>query len=272
MREFFNGLWNALSSNATSAIITIALLFALFFYVTTLLQRNNARWLIAIMVAYVAATGVLFMNLEGEKSPLQYVFIVGAFILAVLILFATEIKRDIWGMGAKKTPEIKRPDRNGGAERDVDRYIDEIVKATQNMSKNDVGAIIILANGNMPKAVVESGVVIDSEISSALIESVFFPKTPLHDGAMIINGSKIHAAGCFLPLSQEVNLPKELGTRHRAGIGVTETINVTALIVSEETGIISIAREGKIKRYVDSEMLRQTLKEYYWQELLDNKD
>ena len=89
---------------------------------------------------------------------------------------------------------------------------------------------------------------------------------------MVINGSKIHAAGCFLPLSQEVNLPKELGTRHRAGIGITETINVTALIVSEETGIISIAQGGKIKRYVDSEMLRQTLKEYYWQELLDGKE
>ena len=140
------------------------------------------------------------------------------------------------------------------------------------MSKNDVGAIIILANGNMPKTIIDSGVIIDSEISSALIESIFFPKTPLHDGAMVINGSKVHAAGCFLPLSQEVNLPKELGTRHRAGIGITETISVTSLIVSEETGIISIAQGGKIKRYVDSEMLRQALKEYYWQELLEQKD
>ena len=135
-----------------------------------------------------------------------------------------------------------------------------------------VGAIIILANGNMPKTIIDSGVIIDSEISSALIESIFFPKTPLHDGAMVINGSKVHAAGCFLPLSQEVNLPKELGTRHRAGIGITETISVTSLIVSEETGIISIAQGGKIKRYVDSEMLRQTLKEYYWQELIEDKE
>ena len=112
---------------------------------------------------------------------------------------------------------------------------------------------------------------VDSDISSALIESIFFPKTPLHDGAMIINGTKILASGCFLPLSQETNIPKELGTRHRAGIGITETINVTALIVSEETGIISIAQSGKIKRYADSEMLRQTLKEYYWQDFLPHK-
>ena len=94
----------------------------------------------------------------------------------------------------------------------------------------------------------------------------FFPKTPLHDGAMIIKGSKILSAGCFLPLSQEVNLPKDLGTRHRAGIGITEAIDVTAIIVSEETGVISIANGGKIKRYADSEMLRQTLAKFYAQE------
>ena len=84
----------------------------------------------------------------------------------------------------------------------------------------------------------------------------------------MINGTKIEAAGCFLPLAQEINLPKELGSRHRAGIGITEAINVTALIVSEETGIISIAQGGKIRRYADSEMLKKTLKEYYWQEFI----
>ena len=88
---------------------------------------------------------------------------------------------------------------------------------------------------------------------------------------MIIQNDKILAAGCFLPLSQETDLPKELGTRHRAGIGITEMINVTAIIVSEETGIISIAQGGKITRYADSEMLRQKLKEFYWQDLIGNK-
>ena len=83
---------------------------------------------------------------------------------------------------------------------------------------------------------------------------------------MVIKGTKILSAGCFLPLSQEVNLPKDLGTRHRAGIGITETIDVTAIIVSEETGVISIANGGKIKRYADSEMLRQTLSRFYAQE------
>ena len=87
--------------------------------------------------------------------------------------------------------------------------------------------------------------------------------------SVILNGTKIQAAGCFLPLAQEVNLSKDLGSRYRAGIGLTETVNVTAIIVSEETGIISIAKGGKIIRYVDTTVLRQTLKQFYWQELID---
>lgn len=273
MKEFFNKVASAFSADAATTALTIALFFVLFFYLINLLQRNNARWMIAVMFAYVAVTGVIFMLAGGEnKQPLNYFFVLAPLVLTVFILFATEIKRDIWDLGAKKVAETKHVIKSGAAAQNVNHCIDEIVKAVQNMSKNDVGAIIILANGNMPKTIIDSGVIIDSEISSALIESIFFPKTPLHDGAMVINGSKVHAAGCFLPLSQEVNLPKELGTRHRAGIGITETISVTALIVSEETGIISIAQGGKIKRYVDSEMLRQSLKEYYWQELLDQKD
>jgi diadenylate cyclase len=135
------------------------------------------------------------------------------------------------------------------------------------MSKNDVGAIIVLSTGNVPSQIIDSGIRLESDISSELIESVFFPKTPLHDGAMIVSGTKIVAAGCFLPLSQNEGIPKDLGTRHRAGIGVTETIDVMSLIVSEETGIISIAKAGKITRYADFERLKQTLSQYYWQEL-----
>lgn len=133
------------------------------------------------------------------------------------------------------------------------------------MSKNNVGAIIILSNGNIPKQIKDSGVTVDSDISSELIESIFFPKTPLHDGAMIIEGSKIVAAGCFLPLSQNMDsLPKDLGTRHRAGIGITENIDVISLIVSEETGIISVASAGKITRYADINKLKDVLGNYYW--------
>ena len=157
------------------------------------------------------------------------------------------------------------------AAKTVTQNINEIIKALQTMSKNDIGAILVLSNTKIPDNIISSGVKLNADISSALIESVFFPKTPLHDGALILQNDKILSAGCFLPLSQEVNLPKELGTRHRAGIGITEMINVTAIIVSEETGIISIAQGGKITRYADSEMLRKVLKEFYWQDLIGQK-
>jgi diadenylate cyclase len=150
----------------------------------------------------------------------------------------------------------------------AERAINEIIKAVQGMSKNDVGAIIVLSNRNVPSQVLDSGVSLESDISSELIESVFFPKTPLHDGAMIISGTKIVSAGCFLPLSQNINnIPKDLGTRHRAGLGITETIDVVSIIVSEETGVITIAKAGRMTRYADTEMLRKTLKSYYWQDL-----
>ena len=182
-------------------------------------------------------------------------------------LFATEIKRAVWNKSIKGS-DSKNWD-SAAIKENAKECINEIIKAVQSMSKNNVGAIIILSNSNIPTAILDSGVAINSDISSALIESVFFPKTPLHDGAMVINGTKVQAAGCFLPLSQEINLPKDLGTRHRAGIGITETINVTAIIVSEETGVISIASGGKLKRYADTDMLRNTLKSFYWQDMIN---
>lgn len=272
-KEIMLRIGRTFTDNPLVTVLTIGTLFVTFYYAINVLQKNNAKWLIFVFVAYVLATGVAFASLEkkSETERLLYLLVPGLFIVAETSLFATEVKRDIWETVSKKNVEIHKIDKSGSSKKDVDVCIDEIIKALQNMSKNDVGAIMILANGNLPRAIIESGVIVDSDISSALIESIFFPKTPLHDGAMIINGTKILASGCFLPLSQETNLPKELGTRHRAGIGITETINVTALIVSEETGIISIAQGGKIKRYADSEMLRQTLKEYYWQEFLPHK-
>ena len=272
LKSFAEKAVAAFTSSPVQAALTIVLLFFVIFYAVSVMERNNAGGLVVVFVLYVLLSGVSFMALKTENTPgVIYVVLPLLFILAVVVLFATEIKRDIWDIGKKKGMEMRHVEKGVVGNPNVNVCIDEIVKALQNMSKNDVGALIILGNGNLPKTVIDSGVVIDSDISSALIESIFFPKTPLHDGAMVINGSRIQAAVCFLPLSQEINLPQDLGTRHRAGIGITETINVTSLIVSEETGIISIAQGGKIKRYADSEMLRQTLKEYYWQDLLGNR-
>ena len=248
------------------SIVIYALLFLSIFILLEMLAKNNAGKISVWLSLYIVIVSVLALFTGFDKTI--YFILICSFIICVVVMFSTEIKRSVWNTKTTKRVSIETANNVKMASKTVNNCINEIIKALQNMSKNDVGAIIVLSNTKIPGSIIDSGVKIDSDISSALIESIFFPKTPLHDGAIIIQNDKIQAAGCFLPLSQEGDLPKELGTRHRAGIGVTEVLNVTAIIVSEETGIISIARGGKIIRYADSEMLRNTLKDYYWQDLL----
>lgn len=270
--ERISQIWNNFVTKpelTISMVVSIIVFTILYFYMIKFLMANNAQAMIALFV-FVMVIGAAIVSFPTEINTAIYLIIPAIFLIAIMILYSVELKRIILAHKSPKTADVKH-----GISYDEERVkacVAEIIKALQNMSKNDVGAIIVLSTGNVPTQILDSGVKIDSDISSELIESVFFPKTPLHDGAMIISGTKIVAAGCFLPLSQNVdNIPKDLGSRHRAGIGVTETIDVISLIVSEETGIISIARAGKIVRYAYYEALRKTLTRYYWQELDVNK-
>ncbi len=267
--ERLSVFWKNFTGNTETmiALIVCVMVFTvLYYYLLKFLFANNSGAL-AVLFVFVMLIGAGIITFINDLNTSVYLIIPAVFIMATVVLYTVEIKRVLWARRNLKLVDVK----HDGISYDEDKIqscITEIIKALQNMSKNDVGAIIVLSTGNVPNQILDSGVRLDSDISSELIESVFFPKTPLHDGAMIINGTKIVAAGCFLPLSQNVdNIPKDLGTRHRAGIGVTETIDVMSLIVSEETGIISVARAGKITRYADSETLKRTLSRYYWQEL-----
>lgn len=262
-------IWNNVVSSTEMQIVftvSIVVFTVLYYYMIKFLADNNSGPMIMLFVFCMLIGAAILSLIEGISSAI-YLIIPALFLIAIMVLYSVEIKRIIWAKKSAKMTDVKHGELSYDEER-VQECITEIIKALQNMSKNDVGAIIVLSTGNVPGQILDSGVRLDSDISSSLIESVFFPKTPLHDGAMIINGTKIVAAGCFLPLSQNVdNIPKDLGTRHRAGIGVTETIDVISIIVSEETGIISVARAGKITRYADIETLKKTLARYYWQEL-----
>ncbi len=269
LKKFISAIPEVFSSFGVLDGITVAFIFAIGFFIFNLLNKNNANKISLIFFVYVII--VSFIAIVSDISRTEYVLLLLAFVVCIVLLFATEIKRSVWNVkiSTRQHKDVSRIVKSSA--KTVTFCINEIIKAVQTMAKNDTGAIIVLSNTKIPDNIVNSGVRLDANISSAVIESVFFPKTPLHDGAMIIQNDKILAAGCFLPLSQETGLPKELGTRHRAGIGITEMINVTSIIVSEETGIISIAQGGKITRYADSEMLRQKLKEFYWQDLIGNK-
>ena len=250
--------------------VEIVLFFALVFFVSKVLRDNDATKLMLLywFLIVLGVVGNVFVEtLITKEFFLFYVMLISAF---MLILFNVEVKKSLWDVHSAKESSSEKSS-GGGAEvrsqADTERCIVNIIKALQNMSKNNVGALIVLSRGSLPKQVLQSGVGIDAEISTQLIEGIFFPKAPLHDGAMVIHGHKIQAAGCFLPLTQKTSYPKEYGTRHRAGIGITEVANVISLVVSEETGIISIVSQGNVTRYADYDMLMDALKDYYWQEM-----
>ena len=266
MNLIFNHLFGTPES-IVATIVTIMVFAVLYYYMIKFLFDNNSGVLVTLFVVAMIMGAAVLTFFEGLNSAI-FLVIPAIFVIAILTLYSVEIKRVLWTHRNTKTVDVKNNDKVSYDEDKVQHCIAEIIKALQNMSKNDVGAILVLSTGSFPQQILDSGVRLESDISSEIIESVFFPKTPLHDGAMIISGTKITAAGCFLPLSQNVDkIPKDLGTRHRAGIGITETIDVITLIVSEETGIISIARAGKITRYADTEAIKKTLARYYWQEL-----
>lgn len=264
MQEFFNNVKSAFTDFGPVDALVIVLFALVFYYVFRILKTSNVRSVIAVFAVLVVATGIIFIsdnNLKGDA------FMVIPLVLAglVLVIFNVEVKRDILNLNSLNRITEKREHQASASKDEVERYISEIIRALQSLSKDNIGALIILANDNIPKQVLDSGVILDANISSQLIEGIFFVKAPLHDGAMIIYGDKIQAAGCFLPLTQR-DFPKDYGTRHRAGIGVTEVADVSTIIVSEETGIVSVVKRGEISRYVDSESLRRFLKEYYWKE------
>lgn len=250
--------------------IEIILFFFVIFFVSKVLRENDATKLMLVYWLFLVAGGAMHIFDGAVMTKELFTFYVVILSSVMLIIFSVEVKKYFWDVHKVKTGSSE-----GGVDRteiytkaDSERCIANIVKALQNMSKNNVGALIVLSRGSLPKQVLQSGVMIDAEISTQMIEGVFFPKAPLHDGAMVIHGHKIQAAGCFLPLTQKTSYPKEYGTRHRAAIGITEVANVISLVVSEETGIISIVKQGVVTRYADYDMLMDALKDYYWQDVI----
>ncbi len=257
VKDFFSSF----GTYGVSYAMELIFFAVLFYFVFRVLQTNKNYKFIVMFILAIVWCGISFALSDIESQFLLIVIIM----LATLIftMYNTEIKRALLDSMVKGKNDRPKVSASG-----VDAIIDEMIRAMQNMSKNNVGALIVLSNENLPEGIIESGTVVNAEITSQMIEAVFYPKAPLHDGAMVIEGSKIYAAGCFLPLAQSENLPKEMGSRHRAALGVTSVASVTSLVVSEETGIISIVKNGAIKKkYADATDLRNALSDYYWSDL-----
>ena len=260
--ERFKAFFDSSITNWVGYILQFIIIAAIFYYVFKILKVNKGGKFIAVVTVAVILTGLAFILTDKFSQELLLIVIL-MIALLIFTMFHTEIKRTLLDSNIKKNKKQDNITVTG-----VELIIEETVRAVQNMSKKDIGALIVLSNENLPEGIIESGTVVNADITSQMIEAVFYPKAPLHDGAMVIEGTKIYAAGCFLPLAQSEKLPKDMGSRHRAALGVTSVASVTAIVVSEETGIISIAKNGVIrKKYADAADIKNALSEYYWSDL-----
>lgn len=196
--------------------------------------------------------------------------ILGAFIsvgfIALIVVFQPEIRRFLLLLGRHSFFSDKRRKISfwsGGLSKNEPLKTDQIMKACVKMAAHKTGALIIITHRNQLDEAVETGDILDASVSSQLLENIFFPNSPLHDGAVIIVENRIKAARCILPVSQNMDIPLHMGLRHRSAIGITERSDAIAIIVSEETGAISWAREGKITYNLDSGQLKALLRKEF---------
>ena len=183
-------------------------------------------------------------------------------LIALVVVFQPELRRALEHIGRGK---LLGRQMSVSRERATD-IVGEIVRAIDYFSQRKEGALILIERSTALSDIAETGTIIDSVLSEQLIENIFYKGSPLHDGAAIIRGDRLYAAGCVLPLTENTNLSKDLGTRHRAGIGISEISDAIVLIVSEETGIISMAQDGRLSRFLDLRTVEKTLLSHYLKE------
>ena len=256
----FNITWHRipslLSTIRIADILDILLVAYLIYKLIMLIRRTNsfrlARGILLILVA-LGLSGVLELHMINRL--LQRTVELG--LIALVILFQPELRRLLERMGSN-IPGFFNVRKLDTLEAEGD--ITQTVMACDEMSATRTGALIVFERHNILEEQVLSGTVLDAEVSAELLKNIFFVKAPLHDGAVIIRGGRIAAAGCVLPLTGNTNLSPDLGTRHRAGIGMSEQTDAVVVIVSEETGSISIAVDGMLKRRLSRETFEAILR------------
>ena len=241
-------------------IIDILLVATILFGVYRLLRKSGASNLFWGILAFVLTWMVVnyVFDLELTGAIFERFISVGA--VALVIIFQTEIRSFFYGLGARFNMERVRKHWSKARNAELaQRLIDSIVLACSHMSASKTGALIVLTQQQELKEYVDTGEIVDAVVSVQMIENIFFKNTPLHDGAMIITDGRIHAAACILPVSKRQDLPKSYGLRHRAALGLTEKTDAIAIIVSEETGKISVAQGDSIKAVTTNELEHQYL-------------
>ena len=265
MIEFFKSIADVIlrlfyGSNLFDLIDIVLVALAIYYCIKLVRQTRAFNLVKGIVFLGVVYFVVSTLNMSASSYLFSHLF--GDIVLVMILLFQPEIRQAIEGFGRGDFRKLNLFSR--GSTYALDEYrasASNIAKAAANMSEKKIGALIVIEGKTMLGDVISTGTAVDSSVSSAVIENIFFPKAPLHDGAMVIRDNRILSAGCILPLTQK-DISKELGTRHRAAIGVTENSDALSVIVSEETGAISLANGGTLKRDLTLGELIEELTEY----------
>ena len=254
MQNFITMVMNSLKSMSFTAIIDILVVAFIFYKGYMLIKETRAEQLlkgIAFIIILIPISAIL--NLSMLYFILSKTLTIG--IISVVIIFQPEIRRALEHLGRSAFE-----DKHGFVDKEQRNiYVNEIVNAVSNLADSKTGALIAIEQGTGLGEIISSGTIIEAKITSNLLENIFVVNTPLHDGATIIGKDKILAAGCVLPLTNNKEINKKLGTRHRAGIGLSEISDALVIIVSEETGMISLAINGRLTRNYDKDRLRSIL-------------
>lgn len=239
-------------------VLDIVIMAFVAYQLLNLVQSTRVANLVKGVLIFIVGLGLVnVLNLNGISFILSYIMDLG--VLALIILFQPELRRILEEVGSRKLNVLGffSHARNVSV---MEQTVSQTVQACKDMSKSRTGALIVFEREILLDDMVRSGTVLDAAVSSQLLKNVFFVKAPMHDGAVIIRDGRLLGAGCMLPLSKNVNISRDLGMRHRAGIGMSENSDAVVVIVSEETGSISVAIGGMLKRHLVPDTLENILR------------
>lgn len=261
INEFFNKVSSL--SFGPSDFLDILLVAFVIYYAVKFFKGTKAlqllKGLLLLLICYVIT---YLLKMETSLYIFRYVF-QNIFII-IIIVFQPEIRQIVERIGRRKIGSFRGifSDISNEDSENENKAVVEICKAVQRMSDSKTGALIVLEKESLPITVTNTGTLIDAAVSHELIGNLFYPKSPLHDGAAIIRDGRVYKAGCVLPNTKSESISSDLGTRHRAAIGISEESNALAVVVSEETGQISTAINGKLRRDFDESTLRDFIFEH----------
>ena len=248
-------------------IIDIAIIAFVVYHIFRFIRKSRSGQVAKAIVIIVVAMAVAnLMHLRVVSFFLNNAVELG--LITLVIIFQPEIRRFLERMGSGRLKELFMAETSSG---EVETAIEETVKAYVTMSKDKVGALMVFERKTLLDDVLKTGVAMDARITAELLKNLFWNKAPLHDGAVIVRNGRIIGAGCMLPMSGNVNLSRDLGMRHRAGIGISESSDAVVAIVSEETGSISVAINGMLKRHLTPETLEKLLRTELMPEIDEKK-